>query len=103
VFLHPTDFVAAVIGEQGGRAEVVGVDVIYLFIDAGGNSPAAGVVVLGGRNFGEEKEDGVRCFNLSYTNYPTIYRAREYGSHLVEARDFCPCTNVRYSSDATRT
>jgi hypothetical protein len=49
--LHAAGFVAAVIGGEAGRAEVVAVDVVYLVIDAGGNSAGrvGGEIVMFGR------------------------------------------------------
>jgi hypothetical protein len=44
-------FVAALIRDEAGRAEVVGVDIVYLVVDAGGNSLAVNIVVFGHLRF----------------------------------------------------
>jgi len=53
------DLIAAVIRDQAGGTEMVAVDVVYLTVDAGGNSLAGGkVVVLDRRKLLRRKRDG---------------------------------------------
>ena len=76
--IEAADFVAAVIGEQAGRAEslpwvyrrVVTVDVVYPVIDAGGNSMVMGeAVMFGKRNFWRRTNIRMDFVALTHPNH----------------------------------